>query len=113
MKKNISAILSLMLAACAPLQSHVISYNQAQVAKLPDTPVAIMDAVNVKKPYIVVGFVKVRAHKHNTSQEIIDHLKFDARSLGGDALIDLQTTQTEEHGWLREFWTAKVIKWSN
>lgn len=87
-----------------------------------DYPIEILDLSNINRPYKVIGIVQANAGKLHSTDDTIEHLKAEARKMGGDALIDLQQGTSKGgvivpagdmyvYGNVREIWSAKVIVW--
>jgi len=87
-----------------------------------DYPIEILDRANINRPYKVIGVVQANAGKFHSVEDTIEHLKAEARKMGGDALIDLQHGPSKGgviapagnmyyYGNVREIWSAKVIVW--
>ncbi len=82
----------------------------------------ILELANINRPYKVIGVVQANAGKLHSTEDTVEHLKAEARKMGGDALIDLQqgpskggvvapTGNMYVYGNVREIWSAKVIVW--
>jgi len=123
-------LFSALLTSCADI--NVFQYDTVVRSPKPfDFPIAILDKAKINRPYKIIGLVQVDASKRQFAAEIIEQLKYEARKLGGDALIDLQQQPLETHfpiggtfpivsqgdlsysGHFRNLWTAKVIVWQN
>ena len=113
-------VASLLLAAC--VNTRGIPYETISRPPKPDSyQVDILDAVNISRPYKVIGIVEANAGKNNSVPDTIEHLKQEARKMGGEAIIELQRSagagmmvpagNTYVYGNVREIWTAKVIVW--
>jgi hypothetical protein len=93
-----------------------------------DYPIEILDRENIKHPYKVIGIVQAEARRSHNIDDVIEHLKNEARKMGGDALIDLQHGVLKEdaissyygnphygsvytYEFYRQIWSAKVIVW--
>lgn len=112
----------LVLGACGCVNTRCIRYEtSARSPKPSDFPIEILDAANIVKPYKVIGVVEANAGKLHSPTDTINHLKRQARAMGGDALLNLQhgpgagmimpVGSSYMYGNLREIWTAKVIVW--
>jgi hypothetical protein len=120
MKRMVIVILLLSLAACVNTRS--IPYETISRPAKPDNyPIEILDVVNISRPYKVIGVVEANAGKNHSPPDTIEHLKQEARKMGGEALIELQrgagaamlipSGNAYVYGNVREIWAAKVIVW--
>jgi hypothetical protein len=96
--------------------------NNAEAPKAVGFPIEIFESSQVNRPYKTLGIVQGNAGKRHNVKDTLEHLKSEARAMGGDALIDLQLGPSRGgvitpvgnsyvYGNLREVWSAKVIKW--
>jgi len=108
------------ISGCARVQS--VRYETIQRPSKPVAyPIEIFDAKDIKRPYKVIGLVRVEVRKRHDIEDTIEHLKIEARKMGGDALVDLKQQPigagipyqggTVYSGHVRDLWTAKVIVW--
>ncbi|MBW1754018.1 MAG: hypothetical protein JRF60_07965 [Deltaproteobacteria bacterium] len=112
----------LVLWAYGCVNTRCIRYEtSARSPKPSDFPIEILDGTNIGKPYKVIGVVEANAGKLHSPTDTINHLKREARAMGGDALLNIQhgsgggmvvpAGTIYMYGNLREIWTAKVIVW--
>lgn len=117
---TVGCLMILIASGCVKTRS--IQYETyARPAKSPDFPIEILDAADISKPYKVIGVVEANAGKLHSSTDTINHLKRQARAMGGDALMSLQrgagagmitpVGSSYMYGNVREIWSAKVIVW--
>jgi hypothetical protein len=81
----------------------------------------IFDPANSRIPFKVIGVVEADAGILHSPSDTLAHLKRAARSMGGDALTDLQrgpgagmitpTGSSYVYQNTREIWSAKMIVW--
>src|SRR5690348_8394290 len=91
MKKAIVVLALLLLAACvSAVRTRSIPYEtQARPPKPDDYRIEILDAANVARPYMVIGVVEANVGKNHSPADTMAHLRQEARTMGGDALIEL------------------------
>jgi len=114
-------LITLLILGCVKKQS--IRYETIVRSPKPqDYAMEIFDPVDIDEPYKVIGIVQVDAGKNYSIDKAIEHLKDEARKMGGDALIDLQQGPSTGgvlvpvgdiyvYGNGRQIWNAKVIVW--
>ena len=96
------------LTACVKMRS--VSYDATTMpAKRHDSPIALLDSTNSNRPYRVIGIVEANAGRKHSPADTIEHLKDQARALGGDGILDVNNRAINA---VRELWSAKVIVWA-
>lgn len=107
------------------VNTRIIRYeNVIRSSKPVNYPIEILESSNVNRQYKVIGLVQANAGKLHSVEDTIEHLKRQARKMGGDALMDLQQGSATGgviapvgkmyyYGNVRENWAAKVIVWEN
>lgn len=120
-RKVLILFIVVVISGCVSTRS--IRYETfVRQPKSPNYPIEILDPMNISRPYKVIGVVQVKAGKFRSTEDVIEHLKVEARKMGGDALIDLQQCQSKDgvivpvgnmyiYKNVREIWSAKVIVW--
>ena len=120
-QKFLTLLIIVLISGCVSTRS--IRYETiVRPPKPSDYPIEILDLSNINRPYKVIGIVQANAGKLHSTDDTIEHLKAEARKMGGDALIDLQQGTSKGgvivpagdmyvYGNVREIWSAKVIVW--
>jgi hypothetical protein len=120
-QKFLTLLIIVLILGCVSTRS--IRYETiVRPPKPSDYPIEILDLSNINRPYKVIGIVQANAGKLHSTDDTIEHLKAEARKMGGDALIDLQQGTSKGgvivpagdmyvYGNVREIWSAKVIVW--
>lgn len=120
--KNLLYLLIIVLIlGCVNTKSINFEINERE-SKSSNYPIEILDSINIDQPYKIIGIVQANAGKLHSIEDTIEHLKAEARNLGGDALIDLQQGTSKGgfiapagnmyvYGNIRNIWSAKVIAW--
>ena len=82
MSFTVGCLLILMSSGC--VNTHSIQYEtHARPAKAPDFPIEILDAADIARPYKVIGVAEANAGKLHSPTDTINHLKRQARAMGG------------------------------
>ena len=117
----LALLIIVLISGCVSTRS--IRYESiVRQPKSPNYPIEILDPPNINHPYKVIGIVQANAGKLHGTEDTIEHLKAEARKMGGDVLIDLQQGPSRGgvvalagdmyvYGNVREIWSAKVIIW--
>lgn len=121
---SIVFIFGLISIIASAVSTRSIPYETVNRPPKPDNYlIEILDVLNITRPYKVIGIVEANVGKKHNVADTIEHLKKEARRMGGDALIHLQIQRvtgagvvisigkTSPYGSLREIWSAKVIVW--
>lgn len=116
-------VLVFVLASCVSTRS--IPYETtSRAAKPQDYPMEVVESAGLSRPHKVIGVVHVNAGKLHSVKNTLEHLRTDARKMGGDALMDLQQGPVKRNvpgplgsyrfeDSVREDWSAKVIVWTD
>jgi hypothetical protein len=116
-------VLVFVLASCVSTRS--IPYETTSRAPKPqDYPMEIVESAGLSRPYKVIGVVQANAGKLHSVKNTLEHLRTDARKMGGDALMDLEQGPVKKdltgpfrnyrfEDSVREDWSAKVIVWTD
>jgi len=122
-QRFLSLLIIVLMSGCVSTRS--IRYETiVRQPKPSNYPIEILDPANINRPYKVIGIVQANAGKLHSTKDTIEHLKAEARKMGGDALIDLQQGSSKGgvvapagnmyiYGNVREIWSAKVIVWEH
>lgn len=116
------SFLLIIILGC--VNAKAIRYETMErLSKPEDYPIEILDSSNITRPYKVIGVVQAEPGAVSI-KTIIEHMKAEARKMGGDALLDLQKTFVPSGGAIlpigtmyvygqgsRDIWSAKVIVW--
>ena len=118
-----SLIFLCLLALASCVKTRCIRYEEIiRPPKPANFPIEIFESANTTLPYKVIGVVIANAGKLHSERDTINHLRKEARKMGGDALMDLSMGPTSgtytyyaKHysasTHIRENWAAKVIVW--
>jgi len=114
-------LIVVLMSGCVNTRS--IKYETiVRTPKSLNYPIEIIAPANLNRSYKVIGVIQANAGKLHSTKDTIEHLKAEARKMGGDALIDLQQRASKGgviapagdmyvYGNVREIWSAKVIVW--
>jgi hypothetical protein len=123
-KKHVYGVFFLcFLVFTSCVKTRCIRYEEiVRQPKPADFPIEIFESANTARPYKVIGVVIANAGKLHSERDTINHLRKEARKMGGDALMDLSMGPTSgtytyyakyysASTHIRENWAAKVIVW--
>ena len=115
MKKLLVATACTILAGCAAPSATTVSSNPTQAAAAHNQPVCLLKTnlpANVK--YSVVGPIEASKEFYGSANEIIPLMAQEARNVGADAIISMQTGQKIGlWAWSRPYGMGTAVKLDN
>jgi hypothetical protein len=121
----VSSLLVILCVSVGCVSTRSIPYETGSRDPKPsDYAIEILESSHLNRPFKVIGVVQANAGKLHSVKDTLEHLRAEARKMGGDALIDLDQgpAQSEAMGpgkrysfedRVREIWSAKVIVWTD
>ena len=121
----VSTLLVILCASVGCVSTRSIPYETGSRAPKPsDYAMEIVESSLLNRPFKVIGVVQANAGKLHSVKDTLDHLRAEARKMGGDALIDLNQGPAKSEAMgpgkrysfedtVRVMWSAKVIVWTD